>query len=59
MIIFAIKNMEGSNKDRIVYVTIRNGFDYLGSLVYVKNNNIRTLESTSFAGGRINKTSTN
>jgi RHS repeat-associated protein len=33
-----------------------NGFDYLGSLVYVKNNNIRTLESTGFGGGRINKT---
>jgi RHS repeat-associated protein len=34
-----------------------NGFDYLGSLVYTNNNNTRTFESTSFGGGRINKTS--
>jgi hypothetical protein len=40
----------------IHYVTVRNGFDYLGSLVYVNGNNLRTLESTSFGGGRINKT---
>jgi RHS repeat-associated protein len=33
-----------------------NGFDYLGSLVYVNDNNVRTFESTNFGGGRINKT---
>jgi RHS repeat-associated protein len=33
-----------------------NGFDYLGSMVYTFNNNVRTFESTAFAGGRINKT---
>jgi RHS repeat-associated protein len=43
----------------IVYVTQRNGFDYLGSLVYKTNNNARTLESTSFGGGRINRTDNN
>jgi RHS repeat-associated protein len=32
------------------------GFDYLGSLVFKCENNARTLESTSFGGGRINKT---
>jgi RHS repeat-associated protein len=35
---------------------MKNSFDYLGSFVYVNDNNVRTLESTSFAGGRINKT---
>ncbi|MDR1553106.1 MAG: hypothetical protein LBS69_06560, partial [Prevotellaceae bacterium] len=35
------------------------GFDYLGSLVYVNDNNVRTFESTNFGGGRINKTSNN
>jgi RHS repeat-associated protein len=45
-----------SVKDGIVYVTQRKGFDYLGSLVYTNENNVRTLESTNFAGGRINKT---
>jgi RHS repeat-associated protein len=43
----------------IVYVTQRKGFDYFGSLVYTNNNGIRTLESTSFGGGRINRTGTN
>ncbi|MDR2650859.1 MAG: hypothetical protein LBC68_00895 [Prevotellaceae bacterium] len=33
------------------------GFEYLGTLVYTNNNNTRTLESTSFGGGRINKAS--
>jgi RHS repeat-associated protein len=33
-----------------------NGFDYLGSFVYINENNVRTLESASFSGGRINKT---
>jgi RHS repeat-associated protein len=32
------------------------GFDYLGSLVFKCENNARTLESTSFGSGRINKT---
>jgi hypothetical protein len=36
---------------------VRNGFDYLGSFVYVNDNNVRTLESASFGGGRINKAS--
>ncbi|MDR2407166.1 MAG: hypothetical protein LBE13_03515, partial [Bacteroidales bacterium] len=36
-----------------------NGFDYLGSMVYAVNNNVRTLESTNFGGGRINKTDNN
>ena len=31
------------------------GFEYLGSLVYNNNNGPKTLESTSFGGGRINK----
>jgi RHS repeat-associated protein len=35
------------------------GFDYLGSLVYTNENNVRTLESTNFGGGRINKTDNN
>jgi len=35
------------------------GFDYLGSFVYANNNNTRTFESTSFGGGRINKTNGN
>jgi RHS repeat-associated protein len=42
-----------------VYVTQRNGFDYFGSLVYTNNNGTRTLESTNFGGGRINRTGTN
>jgi RHS repeat-associated protein len=32
------------------------GFDYLGSFVYNNDNNVKTLESTNFGGGRINKT---
>jgi RHS repeat-associated protein len=32
------------------------GFDYLGTFVYANENNVRTLESTNFGGGRINKT---
>jgi RHS repeat-associated protein len=32
------------------------GFDYLGTFVYTNENNVRTLESTNFGGGRINKT---
>ena len=32
------------------------GFDYLGSIVYKCENNARSLESTSFGGGRINAT---
>ena len=32
------------------------GFDYLGSLVYNNDNDVRTLESTTFGGGRINAT---
>ena len=32
------------------------GFDYLGSLVYNNDNDVRTLESTAFGGGRINAT---
>ncbi|MDR1552450.1 MAG: hypothetical protein LBS69_03170 [Prevotellaceae bacterium] len=39
-----------------VYMTVRNGFEYLGSLVYTRGNNTLTLESTNFGGGRINKT---
>jgi RHS repeat-associated protein len=35
------------------------GFDYLGSFVYVNDNNARTFESTNFGGGRINRTGTN
>jgi RHS repeat-associated protein len=33
-----------------------NGYDYLGSFVYSRDNDTLTFESTSFAGGRINKT---
>ncbi|MDR2650857.1 MAG: hypothetical protein LBC68_00885 [Prevotellaceae bacterium] len=36
-----------------------NNDNYLSSLVYKNNNNTRTLESTSFGGGRINKTGNN
>ena len=32
------------------------GFDYLGSMVYVRDNNTLNIESTAFAGGRINHT---
>jgi RHS repeat-associated protein len=32
------------------------GFDYLGSFVYSSEQRVRTFESTSFAGGRIQKT---
>jgi RHS repeat-associated protein len=40
----------------IVYKTVSNGFEYLGSMVYTRNVIDLTLESTSFGGGRINKT---
>ncbi|MDR1199693.1 MAG: hypothetical protein LBK94_11910 [Prevotellaceae bacterium] len=39
--------------------SIGKGFDYFGSLIYTNNNDSRTLESTSFGGGRINRTGTN
>jgi RHS repeat-associated protein len=45
-----------SLKGKFTYVKISNGFDYLGSFVYSRNIDTLTLESTSFAGGRINKT---
>jgi RHS repeat-associated protein len=35
---------------------VRNGFDYLGSFVYARDNDTLTFESASFGGGRINKT---
>ncbi|MDR1985092.1 MAG: hypothetical protein LBQ28_09775 [Prevotellaceae bacterium] len=39
-----------------VFDSANNGFDYLGSMVYTRNVIDLTLESTSFGGGRINKT---
>lgn len=37
--------------------TNNSGYEYLGSFVYTRNNNVISLESASFNGGRIEKAS--
>jgi RHS repeat-associated protein len=43
-------------RDGNISNTVSFGFDYFGSMVYTRNVIDLTLESTSFGGGRINKT---
>jgi RHS repeat-associated protein len=47
---------DGNIIDKEHFAILSYGYDYLGSFVYSRDNDTLTFESTSFAGGRINKT---
>ena len=51
--------LSDGTKTEVLNNSNNTGYDYMGSLIYNRNGNSYSLESTSFGGGRIIKVSMN